>query len=332
VLGQNGVLLRADLASKKVEPFRFARYVADIFVAGSNEVLVLAGEKIDSLDWTILRGNKDSWVEVAKLRIAPPLETKQREIESEVIGVSVHKDRLLVLARSAVYLQDEGSKWKRVPLKKPGQIGLQTPFATTDDGFVYVGLNHGEWGGGLWRIDLADGGFEVVEKKTQGEICQLPLDSKCDPVTAVVSDPADPQSVLAAVGLRHFSESGRVLKVKQKDVSVVFNKPYAYDMERAKTLPENPCDGANETRQIGWESEGVFGMQVAGNRLWLVTGRAVYELSGTNLESCAPLPEKLDDIDGLFVSEAVSGVVLVGTNINQAKSISGTTPLIAVRR
>lgn len=67
------------------------------------------------------------------------------------------------------------------------------------------------------------------------------------------------------------------------------------------------------------------------NGVWLVTGRAIYKLAGGKIQSCSPLPQKFENVDGIAVNESVSGAILIGTDINWAKSLSGATPLIAVK-
>jgi hypothetical protein len=47
---------------------------------------------------------------------------------------------------------------------------------------VFVGLNAGEWGGGLKRIDRRSGGVETIERNTTGGLCDGPLNTDCDPV------------------------------------------------------------------------------------------------------------------------------------------------------
>jgi hypothetical protein len=331
-LGQHGILLRVDLEKKKAAPFEFARYVADLYINEKNEFFVLAGERADAADWRILKKNGDDWLEVASLK-RNPAQKRENDAEREIIGLAEYQNRLLVLTETEVYRQKTESEWQIVKLQNKGRFGLQTPFAVTDNGFIYVGINHGEFGGGLWRIDLTDGSLINIEKKTVGKICFRPLYTGCDPVTSVVKDAENPNSVLASIGLRHFSEQGRVVRVSADDVSVAFNKIYKSDLESDKIEPANPCEGKNEPDNLeNFTSEGVFGMQSDGRSVWLVTGRAIYKFGAGSIETCAKLPDKFENVDGIGISEKVAGVILVGTDINWAKSLSGMTPLIAVKR
>lgn len=331
-LGQNGVLLQTDLATSRAELFEYADYVADIYVNDENELYLLAGDGADASVWRILKKYGDGWSEASALKIDRE-QKKKDEDAREIIGLTEYANRFLVLSKTKIYLQEKGDDWKTVKLQSRGNLGLQTPFAATDDGFVYVGLNHGEFGGGLQRINLKDGSAQNVEKKTAGNICFRPLDSQCDPVTAVVKDAENEDAVLAAVGLRHFSEQGRIVKVSGGSVEVVFNKTYKYDEKSRKVVPSNPCGGENEPNNLdNFESEGVFGMQSAGaGDVWIVTGRAIYKLAGGKIANCSPLPQKFENVDGIAVNQSVPGVVLIGTDINWAKSLSGTTPLVAVK-
>lgn len=243
-LGQNGVLLQTDLTKKRVEAFTYADYVADIYVSDKNELYLLAGERADASVWRILKQDDDGWSEVSALKTDGEPKKKDEDVR-EIIGLTEYQNRFLILAETKVYLQAKENDWKTVKLQTKGNLGLQTPFAATSDGYVYVGLNHGEFGGGLRRIDLKDGNVKNIEKKTVGDICARPLDSQCDPVTAVVKDAENSNAVLAAVGLRHFSEQGRIVRVSGGNVDVVFNKTYKFDEKSRKTIPENACDGEN---------------------------------------------------------------------------------------
>jgi hypothetical protein len=331
-LGQNGVLLQTDLAKKRAAPFEYADYVADVYIDDKNELYLLTGDNADASVWRILKKDGDGWSEASALKIDRE-QKKKDEDAREIVGLTEYANRFLVLSKTKIYLQEKGDDWKTVKLQTKGNLGLQTPFAATDDGFLYVGLNHGEFGGGLQQINLKDGRVENVEKKTAGNICFRPLDSQCDPVTAVVKDAENSDTVFAAVGLRHFSEQGRIVRVSGGSVDVVFNKTYKFDEKSRKVVPENPCDGENEPNNLdNFESEGVFGMQKgAGDGVWLVTGRAIYKLAGGKIAHCSPLPQKFENVDSIAVNESVSGVILIGTDINWAKSLSGTTPLVAVK-
>lgn len=331
-LGKFGVLLQIDLIKKKAAPFEFGQYVADILVDEKNDFYVLAGEKENSGDWRILKKDGADWLEIDALKIKEKPVKKDEEAR-RIIGLTKYRNGFLVLTQDEIYWQKNGDGWESVELQNKARLGLQTPFVATGDGFVYFGLNHGEWGGGLWQINIKNGQTEVVEKKSHGKICFKPLDQQCDPVTSIVKDSENPNAVLAGIGLRHFSEHGRIVKVAAGDVSVVFNKTYSYDEKSRKLVPENPCDGKNEPENLESDgSEGVFGMQSDGQSVWLVTGRAVYKLAGGKLETCSPMPEKLEQVDGIAVSEEIQGIILVGTDINWEKSLSGTTPLIAIKR
>ncbi len=330
-LGQNGVLLQTDLAKKRAELFEYAGYVADVYVGDKNELYLLTGDVADALVWRILKKDGDGWSEISTLKIDREQE-KKGENTREIIGLTEYANRFLVLSKTKIYLQEKGDDWKTVNLQTKGNLGLQTPFAATDDGFLYIGLNHGEFGGGLQRISLKDGSAQNIEKKTTGKICARPLDSRCDPVTAVVKDAENSDAVIVAVGLRHFSEQGRIVKVSGGNVDVIFNKTYKYDEKSRKVVPENACDGENEPNNLdNFESEGVFGMQSADGDILLVTGRAIYKLADGKIADCSPLPQKFENVGGIAVNESVPGVFLIGTDINWAKSLSGVTPLIAVK-
>ena len=70
-LGQNGILLKTDLAKKKNEPFAFADYVADIYINEKNELYLLVGEKTDAQGWQILKKDGEDWLEITTFTLNP---------------------------------------------------------------------------------------------------------------------------------------------------------------------------------------------------------------------------------------------------------------------
>ena len=58
---------------------------------------------------------------------------------------------------------------------------------------LYLGVDRGEWGGGVRRIGLDDGAVTSITKKDTPGLCVGPLDPACDPVTAVTFDIPSPE-------------------------------------------------------------------------------------------------------------------------------------------
>lgn len=205
--------------------------------------------------------------------------------------------------------------WRQVKLRGKLRGGYQETVASPLNGnSVYIGSNIGEWGGGLQLVDLRSGTVSEVERRDTKELCAGPLNSACDPVTAVTPDSQNKDCVLAAVGLVHMLSHGRILRVCGTNVSLVFEKVEMVDDFRGGKMPM---------------TEAFFGLVSAEDGgFWGITSKALYRVGadGTKKEEYA-LPE-LRPISGIYLSRELPGVVVVRTDANWAVSVSGYTPLL----
>ena len=205
--------------------------------------------------------------------------------------------------------------WRQVKLRGKLRGGYQETVASPLNGnSVYIGFNIGEWGGGLQRVDLRSGTVSEVERRDTKELCAGPLNSACDPVTAVVPDFQNKDCVLAAVGLVHMLSHGSILRVCGTNVSLVFEKVEMVDDFKGGKMPM---------------TEAFFGLVSAEDGgFWGITSEALYRVGadGTKNEEYA-LP-KLRPVSGIYLSRELPGVVVVRTDANWAVSVSGYTPLL----
>jgi hypothetical protein len=163
-------------------------------------------------------------------------------------------------------------------------------------------------------VDLHSGTVTDIERRDTKELCAGPLNSDCDPVTAVIPDPQNKDCVLAAVGLVHMMSHGNILRVCGASVSLVFEKVDMVDDFRGGKMAE---------------TEAFFGLVPAEDgRFWGITSGALYRFApdGTNKEEHA-LP-KLERVSGFSMSRELPGVIVLRTDANWAVSVSGYTPLI----
>src|SRR5262249_29218718 len=130
-----------------------------------------------------------------------------------------------VLLTSGRLLTRPGYRWGAVLLSGQLRHARVTSIFPTGDGGL-VGLERGEWGGGLQRIDRRTGAVTTVESNASGELCGGPLNSDCDPVTAMVASPFGRDCVIAAVGLLHLTSHGRLVEVCGASVRRLFARPY----------------------------------------------------------------------------------------------------------
>jgi len=73
--------------------------------------------------------------------------------------------------------------WQPIALKGQLRWGVQVSVASPRSGkSIYVGVNRGEWGGGLQRVDVQTGVVTNVERRDTKDLRGGPLTSDCDPV------------------------------------------------------------------------------------------------------------------------------------------------------
>ncbi|HEU5407021.1 MAG TPA: hypothetical protein VFU48_04605, partial [Nitrospira sp.] len=219
-----------------------------------------------------------------------------------------------VLTNETIRTLSPGHAWKSVPLKGKFRLGVQMAVASpTIGGNAYVGINRGEWGGGLQKVDLRTGDITNIERRDGKGLCDGPLNSDCDPVTGVIPDPQTKECVLASVGLVHlFTSEGRILRVCGEKVTIVSEKSVS---------PQN----GNKRRM----TEAFFGLApAADDGYWAITWRALYRFDANgNQTGEYPLP-KLQPVSGIYLSHDLPGALVVRTDVNWSVSTSGYTPLV----
>lgn len=209
-------------------------------------------------------------------------------------------------------------------------IALSEPFQRSSPGTsvyasrdaIFVGLNLGEWGGGLRRIDRRTGRVSTIERNATGGLCDGPLNTDCDPVNGIVAIPWRPGCFAAAIGLIHFAAHGRIAAICPGGIEQMFAAPDAID-------PGNPADVA-QAEKGGLGSVAFFGLTATRNALIAVGHNGLYRIEANGTATRAPWP-RFTEVDGILVSFALPDVVLVITGVNRRASLSGFTPLMAVR-
>lgn len=186
---------------------------------------------------------------------------------------------------------------------------------------VFVGLNAGEWGGGLRRIDRRSGQIETIERNETGGLCVGPLNTDCDPVQGLATIPWRPNCVAAAIGLIHMMAHGRLTMVCPDRTEQLY--------ATADVEIEDP-ERAREAARGGYGAVAFFGLATHGNSLIAIGHNGLYRLASDGTATHEPLP-RFTRVDGMLVSFALPAVVLVVTGINGRAALSGAVPIMAVR-
>jgi len=192
---------------------------------------------------------------------------------------------------------------------------------------VFIGFNEGEWGGGLQRIDRKTGEVVSIERKESGQFCFRPLDSACDPVNGIATAPWNPDCVVVAVGLVHFQPSGRLLEVCGNVVRLIYVKAWPPPNKADKQPLPNKADVGDREP---FPSVAFFGLSRQDDTLWAVGIDGIYQVESDGSAQSNPLPP-FKRVGEFWVSFDLPGFVLVLTDVNQRRSISGSVPLLVPR-
>jgi hypothetical protein len=256
--------------------------------------------------WTLRIQRDEGWVAGATI----PTEG------DELLALSCQPGPLLVVtSRRLVTIAD--GRPSVVRCSEPIRSAGITTVHTTDDR-IFVGLNSGEWGGGLRAVDRRTGQLRVLERNASGELCGGPLNTECDPVNGIATPPWKPDCLVAAIGLVHFASHGRLVEICGDGVRSLFFQPLRGPAPASPDTPEP------------FETVSFFGLVRQAEVLWAVGIDGLYRLDASGVVKSHPLP-RFKVVDGVAVSFDLPGVVLVLTDVNQRHSISGRLPMLVPR-
>ena len=255
--------------------------------------------------WTLRRWTEAGWTTTGTIRADGD--------SLAAIGCAATGATLVLTNRRLIEIVD--GKVSSVALSEKLRMGTVTSLHVAGDR-IFAGLNAGEWGGGLRRIDRKTGKVSIIEK-TNGKLCGGPLNTDCDPVNGITDEPWKPECVAVAIGLVHFSPHGRIVEVCGANIRSLYF--------RALGDAKKPASGDEP-----FETEAFFGLVNTGKELVAVGIDGVYRFGISRDPTRVPLPA-FESIGNIGVSFSLPDVVLVLTGINQRRSISGNVPLIVPR-
>lgn len=260
--------------------------------------MVLTGGRSDDEFWTLRKLSHGVWTATAKV----PSNGDQ------FVGVSSFEG-VISLLTSRRLIDIVGSDQRAVAVAWPHDqrlAGISSLLVTHDS--VLVGFNVGEWGGGLRRIDRNSGTTSIIESNTSGELCGGPLNTDCDPVNGIAMAPWNVDCTAVAIGLVHRMTHGSIVKVCGSAVDTVYVKPKD---DHYSTVP-------------------FFGIVASGATLWAVSTDGIYQIEKDGVAKFSSLPA-FKRIGNASVSFALPDVVLVLTDVNKRRSVSGSVPIIVSR-
>lgn len=307
MMSDDGSLL--SLAPSEPKPERL-KIDGKVIAICKSEGRLVAIIQADNGHWTINRRSSTRW------DVGPTIATLNESLAA--LGCAEQRATIAIVTNRRL-VEVEGAVVRAAKLSEE----LEPPFgvgtALINGNTIWVGFNVGEWGGGLRRITRGEGKMEVVEKNRSGELCGGPLNTGCDPVNGIVASPSKPSCVMAAIGLVHVISHGRIVEVCDKTVRRLYFKP------DAPQPPYGKLDEGEPANTIAF-----FGLTRVGDTVWALGTDGLYRFDGESSPQFRPLP-KFENRGGYQVSFDVPGVVLLITEVNESRSLSGAVPIMAAR-
>jgi len=300
LLTESGTLLSVAEDSQATVPETLPEPVLDLCRSGG-AIVILTGQRGGGRAWTVRRRAGGAW------RIAGQASRRGDRLIamdcSDGLVTLLTSERIVEMRRGGphdVALADD------LPHARVNTALFGTPR------HLYLGLNSGEWGGGLRRIDRRNGAIVTIERSTPEDRCRGgPLNSACDPVHAIAAEPWRPECVIVAIGLVHFMSHGRLVEVCG---------------ERVEALYSSEISDAD----FAGSSTAFFGLARVGDSLRAVGIDGVYRLSAGGAVERSPFP-RWRRIGDVALSFDLPDVVLVVTQVNRRASVSGGAPMIVPR-
>ena len=305
LLSESGALASISLGDRKLTTGAYPDPVLDM-CARDGRLEAVAG-KAGLAQWTLVRRTGNAWSVEATIANAGDM---LMGLDCGSTGLTLLTTHRLIMVR--------GTKQDAVALSQAfARSALTTILGTASD--LFVGLDAGEWGGGLRRIDRRTGSVTILQRNASNAMCGGPLNTACDPVNGLARDPWSPSCIAAAIGLVHFAPHGRIIEVCGDRVKRLYFKPYVWNSQNNRMNGDEP-----------FSTVAFFGLAGGDDVLWAAGIDGLYEIQRDGTARTIPLPH-FEDIGGLYVSFDIPHFIVVLTDANRRRSISGSVPMLIAR-
>lgn len=264
-----------------------------------NQLLVLTGGRYGTGPWTLRHRLRDGWATLATV----PTEG-DRAMALDCTG------GILTVLTDHRIIHLDGATISALPLSSSLEMmGVVAATLGTPD-HLFVGLNAGEWGGGLRRINRQTGSITEINPEF-GRSGSLP-------VNAILPLPWRSDCLALAVVLIHFSADGGVARLCSDVMDTLYRQPYiSPDTHGLVWRLGKPAPN--------YDLVAFYGLASDGDSLWASGIGGLYRLSPQGQAQHLPLPA-FRKIGGLWISFDHPHLVLIMTG--QRKAGGGYGPLL----
>jgi len=181
-------------------------------------------------DWHFL-SKIDSYME-----IPPDFDESKIRPRSRLIKLFPWKSEIVILSvNSIIRYSINERKWNKVKLSEDIIIQNDMHTVITSSGIIFLGYDHGEFGGKLLKIDIETGSVEDLEwaVKFESSMEHITSDGKIEiwyntysfPVTGIIINPSDPDKIIYSLGLFHCYEDGGIFHLHEREKELILNFP-----------------------------------------------------------------------------------------------------------
>ena len=265
----------------------------------NGEPMTVACASPDCGNWLIQRHSQDGW----------RTDFSVATMHDDLVAMNCGTDRVTLLTNRRLI---DASSGGQAAIYVHSEFRPGTPIVTHDSAdYFFVGIDIGEFGGGLWRIDRRTGVRSLIESKHSGDgICDALLDERCTSVNAIVEEPGHPGCIAVATGIVHMMMHGSIVEVCSDEVKLLYSH--------------------NVPSQWGDMTTAFFGLMVDGETLVAAGYDGLYRIKQDGSAETTKYTV-LKRRGCAAVSFELPGLVMVSTAIYAENSVSGCAPMV-VRR
>lgn len=304
ILHDDGSLVSLKPDEPTSETIQTHGKVLDICRSGSRLVAIVAA---DDGRWRISSRTLIGWDVLASVAF--------KNDRAAALGCSPD-DRTIEVVTNRRLLELSGGRLRTVSLSQTLEPRFAFGTVSANYDSIWIGFNIGEWEGGLKRINRHNGTVETIENISKPELCAGPLNTSCDPVTGIVQSPSKPDCIIASIGLVHMSSHGRIIEVCGEKVRQIYSKSLGTNLPVTSSM-----DDFNTTA--------FFSLARSGDTVWAIGIDGIYGFDGSQ-PRFSSLPS-FEERAGYRISFDIPGLVLLMTNVNQRRSLSGAVPIMTAR-
>jgi hypothetical protein len=287
-------------------PYDLSTPVLDLCASDGLPMIITGG---DNRTWALHRWTNHAW---------PTVKQVPTEGDGLIALSCAAKATTLLTSKRLIEIGQDG-QLHIVQLREKLPPGIVTAIYRQGD-HIFVSINGGEWGGGLTRIDGRTGAIVPIERNESGELCGGPLSSGCDPGNGIAAEPWNPRCFAVAVGLIHMMMHGRVVEICGENIRSLYTKAFVSDGWGIMSKGRKPLS----------ETIAFFGITSSNGSLWAVGADGLYRIDSSGKATITPLPA-FKTIDHIRVSFKHPQLILVMTDVNQRRSLSGSVPMLVPR-